>query len=76
MPVDIIRAYSEEHLRQVRELFIEYAASLGFDLGFQNFDQELAELPGKYAGRLLLAIDQGQAVGCVALRPLEADIAR
>ena len=61
----------------VRELFLEYAQSLGFSLCFQNFDKELAELPGDYApphGRLLLATsDQGPA-GCVALHALDSQI--
>ncbi len=55
-----------------------YADSLGFDLSYQNFSEELAELPGKYRppnGELLLAYnDCGSAVGCVGLRPLSADI--
>lgn len=61
----------------VRSLFLEYAASLDFSLCFQNFDQELATLPGDYAepgGCLLLATDGGQPVGCVALRPLDKDV--
>ncbi len=43
---------------------------------FQNFDKELAELPGDYAapqGRLLLAYYEGRAAGCIALRELEAE---
>jgi len=62
---------------QARELFLEYAASLGFSLCFQNFDQELAGLPGEYAppeGRLLLAEYEGQLAGCVALHKLEPGI--
>lgn len=60
-----------------RVLFEEYAAWLNEDLCFQGFAQELATLPGAYApprGRLLLAGEQGDAFGCIALRPLEDDI--
>lgn len=55
-------------------LFYAYAASLGFDLAFQNFDAEMAGMPGKYSppdGELLLARNEaGVAIGCVGLRPL------
>jgi ribosomal protein S18 acetylase RimI-like enzyme len=60
-------------IAQARELFLEYATSLGFSLCFQNFDKELAGLPGDYAppeGRLLLAEFEGQLAGCVALHKL------
>jgi len=73
----IVQAESGEALQSARLLFEEYAASLGFDLGFQNFDDELKHLPADYAppdGRLLLAIYEEQAAGCVALRKLEKDI--
>lgn len=63
-------------LPEVRDLFEEYAASLGFDLGFQEFERELRELPGEYApprGQLLLARVGPERVGCVGLRPLDAD---
>ena len=73
--IDIQPADQPHDLDAVRRLFLEYAASLDVDLCFQGFDAELAELPGKYAaphGRLLLAWNDGEAVGCAALRPLEA----
>jgi ribosomal protein S18 acetylase RimI-like enzyme len=57
----------------VRALLREYAAGLGVDLCFQNFEAELAALPGEYAapgGALLLALVDGAAAGCVALRGL------
>jgi len=75
--LEILLAESAENLRHVRTLFEEYAASLGFDLGFQDFAAELAELPGSYSpprGRLLLALHDGRVAGCVALRKLEEGI--
>jgi GNAT superfamily N-acetyltransferase len=60
-------------LAAVRELFEEYADSIGISLCFQGFDAEVAGLPGAYAppaGRLLLAEWEGRIAGCVALRPL------
>ena len=68
---------SREQAAEVRELFLEYAQSLTFDLCFQSFDKELAGLPGDYAppeGRLLLAIFDGQTAGCVALHKIENDV--
>jgi ribosomal protein S18 acetylase RimI-like enzyme len=61
----------------IRELFREYAALLGIDLCFQRFEEELAGLPGAYApprGRLLVAEQESQLAGCVALRPLDAGL--
>ena len=69
----MVHATSETHFEDARKLFMEYADSLGFDLEFQGFSQELATLPGQYAapqGCILLAIDSEQVIGCVALRPL------
>jgi ribosomal protein S18 acetylase RimI-like enzyme len=66
-------ADSPELIRVVRELFLEYSESLGVDLCFQGFAEELASLPGEYsrpAGRLLVMMDEQQAVGCLALRPI------
>jgi len=71
------QAESPAQLAQARELFIEYAQSLGFSLCFQNFDKELASLPGGYAppeGRLLLADQDGQLAGCIALHKLEPGV--
>jgi putative acetyltransferase len=65
---------SPAQIEHARELFLEYAQSLGFSLCFQNFDRELAGLPGDYAppkGRLLLAECGGQLAGCVALHKLD-----
>jgi ribosomal protein S18 acetylase RimI-like enzyme len=73
----LAQAESPAQITQARELFLEYAQSLGFSLCFQNFDQELASLPGDYAppeGRLLLAEFEGRVVGCVALHKLEPGI--
>ena len=75
--LQIIPASSSAQIAQARELFLEYAASLGFSLCFQNFDQELEGLPGEYAlpeGRLLLAEYEGQLAGCVALHKIEPGI--
>jgi len=72
-----IRQATDDDVATARELFVEYARSLSFDLCFQNFDQELAELPGKYAppkGCILLAESEGRPLGIVALRPLEDGI--
>ena len=65
------QAVSADALESVRALFQEYWTSFGFTPCFQNFDSELAALPGKYApprGRLLLATVDGEPAGCVALR--------
>jgi ribosomal protein S18 acetylase RimI-like enzyme len=73
----VTQAETPSQLAHARELFLEYAQSLGFSLCFQNFDKELATLPGDYAppaGRLLLAEYEGQLAGCVALHPLEPGI--
>lgn len=70
----IFQANSEKHIAHARTLFAEYEASLGISLCFQNFDQELKTLPGKYAppdGRLLLATENDDLAGCIALRKLE-----
>jgi GNAT superfamily N-acetyltransferase len=71
--IELVPAATPELLDAARQLFQEYAASLGIDLCFQNFDAELAALPGDYAapsGGLLLAMVDGAPAGCGAMRPL------
>ena len=73
----IVSAEERGQIDQVRTLFREYGASLGFILCFQSFDAELEGLPGEYAppeGRLLLAFCDSTPAGCVALRKLEDGI--
>jgi len=75
--LQIIPAVTSADIQTVRELFVEYQQSLGVDLCFQGFDQELAGLPGSYApprGRLFIALDGDEAAGCIALRPLGEDV--
>ncbi len=69
----LIQAKSDEEFLQAGQLFGEYAAWLGINLCFQNFEKELAELPGDYApptGRLFLATENDQTAGCVAVRKI------
>ncbi len=70
----LIRPESPAELSMLRQLFTEYAQSLGVDLCFQNFQAELHQLPGDYAqprGDLLLALVDGTPAGCCAFRPLD-----
>ncbi len=74
---EIIPASTPEHIETARTLFREYAAAIEVDLCFQNFEQELASLPGKYAppdGALLLLMSGTEAAGCIALRPLDRGV--
>jgi ribosomal protein S18 acetylase RimI-like enzyme len=67
-------AITDEEIAEARELVIEMIESLGINLDFQNFEQEIAEFPGKYAkpsGCLLVAREGGKPVGCVALRKID-----
>jgi ribosomal protein S18 acetylase RimI-like enzyme len=76
MPFRSIPARTAAEFQDAVRLFGAYAGTLGVDLSFQNFEDELENMPGEYAppkGELLLAraVD-GEAVGCVALRPLDS----
>lgn len=68
-----LSAHDSEALEQVRQYFRNYAAWLGVDLSYQNFDQEMASLPGAYSapqGQLFFAEIDGKPAGCVGVRPL------
>lgn len=71
--LELLTPATREHFDATREVFREYAASLGVDLCFQGFEAELSALPGDYAaphGALLLAYLDGQLAGCGAMRPI------
>jgi ribosomal protein S18 acetylase RimI-like enzyme len=76
-PTDLLVVVQGPELPEIRELFLEYARSLDFNLCFQSFDKEVQNLPGEYApphGRLFLCRVDGAAAGCIALKPLSAGI--
>lgn len=69
----IIQAQTPDQIDTARLLFREYEAWLGMDLCFQGFEEELRDLPGKYAqpdGRLLIAYVDEKPAGCIALRKI------
>jgi putative acetyltransferase len=73
--IKFITPATPAQLDAARAIFREYAEQLGVDLCFQNFDAELAGLPGDYAapqGSLILALVNGEIAGCCAMRPLDA----
>jgi GNAT superfamily N-acetyltransferase len=73
----ILSVDTEELIAKARGLFLEYAASLGFDLGFQEFEKEMVDFPDEYSsprGSLLLAFYDDELAGCVALRDLSNGI--
>ena len=75
--IEIVEANTDALIAKAKELFQEYAESLGFDLCFQNFDQELDDFPGQYSppmGRLFLALSENQPIGCVGLRSFEKGV--
>lgn len=76
--MDVVEpARTFDEVPQVRALFREYAEGLGFDLDFQGFEDELAQLPGDYTapdGVLLVARRDGICVGCIGVRRLSTDV--
>src|SRR5437660_5662903 len=75
--LSLVQANSESEVREARELFREYSAWLDLNLCFQNFEYELASLPGDYQppeGRLLLAFENERLAGCIALRKIADDV--
>jgi ribosomal protein S18 acetylase RimI-like enzyme len=73
--VQLLTPETPAEIDRARAVFHEYADTLGIDLGFQDFQAEVAALPGEYAeprGALLLAMVEGEVAGCCALRPLDA----
>jgi len=77
MSLTVVHARMPAEIEDARGMFKEYQSSIGVDLCFQNFEQELKELPGEYSeprGCILLARVETKLAGCVALRPLSSDI--
>ena len=75
--IQVFHAVTETHISIARELFVEYAKSLSIDRCFQNFDKEVAGLPGEYSlpgGCLLLAMSDSKIAGCVALKKISDDV--
>jgi ribosomal protein S18 acetylase RimI-like enzyme len=72
--IKIIKAVTLKEIDEIRSLFMEYASSLDFNLEFQDFENELKSLPGKYAppeGKLYLALYKNKAAGCIAVRKID-----
>jgi ribosomal protein S18 acetylase RimI-like enzyme len=71
--IELLTPDTPARLDKARAILREYATQLGFDLCFQDFEGEIARLPGEYAapgGALLLAFVDGELAGCGALRAL------
>ncbi len=73
--IELLAPGTSLELQSTRDIFTEYAGTLSVDLDFQDFDAELAALPGEYSaprGALLLALVDGNVAGCCALRPMDS----
>ena len=77
MKFNIIKARTDREIQLARELFLEYEEYLNVDLCFQDFEKELASLPGEYSppnGELLVAFSEGHPAGCAAIRKIDEGI--
>ncbi len=75
--IEYVRVEAGDNLKKIKKLFREYEEFLGFELCFQDFENELKNLPGKYAppeGRLIMARVDGDIAGCVALKKIAEGI--
>ncbi|WP_053957492.1 GNAT family N-acetyltransferase [Inediibacterium massiliense] len=75
--IEFIHITRQDMIKQVRQLFLEYAQSLKIDLAFQDFESEVKTLPGKYSppdGTLILGLSDGKVAGCIALRKISKEI--
>lgn len=75
-PVKIVNAISPDNLQMVKDLFSMYAQLKGYEFQGENFEEEMANLPGDYSppsGRLMLALYEGEAAGCVAIKKMDAE---
>jgi putative acetyltransferase len=77
----IIEVQTNSELQQVKELFRKYYEFLahdhGLDISYQGIEDELATLPGKFTapkGRLIMAVNSEQPMGCAALRPIDEQV--
>jgi ribosomal protein S18 acetylase RimI-like enzyme len=75
--VELMYATEPEMFDEAKRLFLEYAGTLGVDLSFQNFEEELKTLPERYGppdGVVIIAYVDGRSAGCAALHRLSADV--
>ena len=71
--LEMLQPTSKSEIDEARSIFREYEQWLGMSLCFQSFEEELADLPGKYSppeGRLYLARIDAETVGCIGLRKI------
>ena len=77
MRIEIVEANTDKSIAEAKGLFQQYAESLGFDLCFQDFEQELADFPGQYSpprGHLFVAVSANHPIGGVGLRDFGRDM--